>query len=114
MTNVRPSNFAGMACSLSIWSKAVAEDPGRMAAAGSGRTGRAITGGKLHGASVHGQERRIVMALTVAGFVAGEMKIDTAEAMDVYYPGFSSGWQGWGRGQRLGERGTLRIFAIYF
>jgi 3-phosphoshikimate 1-carboxyvinyltransferase len=28
------------------------------------------------------------MALTVAGFVAGETKIDTAEAVDVSYPGF--------------------------
>jgi 3-phosphoshikimate 1-carboxyvinyltransferase len=51
--------------------------------------GLEITGGKLHGASVHGwHDHRIVMALTVAGFVAGETKIDTAEAVDVSYPGF--------------------------
>jgi 3-phosphoshikimate 1-carboxyvinyltransferase len=28
------------------------------------------------------------MALTVAGFVAGKTEIDTAEAVDVSYPGF--------------------------
>ena len=51
--------------------------------------GLEITGGKLHGAKVHGwHDHRIVMALTVAGFVAGETKIDTAEAVDVSYPGF--------------------------
>lgn len=51
--------------------------------------GLVIRGGKLHGASVHGyHDHRIVMALTVAGFVAGETKIDTAEAVDVSYPGF--------------------------
>ncbi|MFZ3146903.1 3-phosphoshikimate 1-carboxyvinyltransferase [Methanothrix sp.] len=51
--------------------------------------GLVIQGGKLHGASVHGyHDHRIVMALTVAGFVAGETKIDTAEAVDVSYPGF--------------------------
>jgi len=53
------------------------------------RDGLVIQGGKLHGASVHGyHDHRIVMALTVAGFVAGETKIDTAEAVDVSYPGF--------------------------
>lgn len=51
--------------------------------------GLEITGGKLHGAKVHGwHDHRIVMALTVAGFVAGETRIDTAEAVDVSYPGF--------------------------
>ncbi len=51
--------------------------------------GLEITGGKLHGASVHGyHDHRIVMALTVAGLVAGETRIDTAEAVDVSYPGF--------------------------
>jgi 3-phosphoshikimate 1-carboxyvinyltransferase len=51
--------------------------------------GLEITGGKLHGASLHGyHDHRIVMALTVAGFVAGGTKIDTAEAVDVSYPGF--------------------------
>ena len=35
--------------------------------------GLEITGGKLHGAKVHGwHDHRIVMALTVAGLVAGE------------------------------------------
>jgi 3-phosphoshikimate 1-carboxyvinyltransferase len=51
--------------------------------------GLEITGGKLHGASVHGyHDHRIIMALTVAGLVAGETRIDTAEAVDVSYPGF--------------------------
>jgi 3-phosphoshikimate 1-carboxyvinyltransferase len=51
--------------------------------------GLEITGGKLHGANVHGyHDHRIIMALTVAGLVAGETKIDTAEAVDVSYPGF--------------------------
>jgi 3-phosphoshikimate 1-carboxyvinyltransferase len=46
-------------------------------------------GGKLHGAAVHGyHDHRIVMALTVAGFVAGGTRIDTAESVDVSYPGF--------------------------
>jgi 3-phosphoshikimate 1-carboxyvinyltransferase len=45
--------------------------------------------GKLHGAAVHGyHDHRIVMALTVAGFVAGGTRIDTAESVDVSYPGF--------------------------
>nr|WP_292478220.1 3-phosphoshikimate 1-carboxyvinyltransferase [Methanothrix sp.] len=51
--------------------------------------GLEIEGGRLRGASVHGyHDHRIVMALTVAGLVAGETKIDTAEAVDVSYPGF--------------------------
>jgi len=51
--------------------------------------GLEIVGGKLHGASVHGyHDHRIVMALTVAGFVAGDTQIDTAESVDVSYPGF--------------------------
>ena len=66
-----------MACGLSIRSKA-------LALAGSGRTGLAIASGRLHGAGGHGQERRIVMARTVAG----ETKIDTADALDVFYLGF--------------------------
>jgi 3-phosphoshikimate 1-carboxyvinyltransferase len=38
---------------------------------------------------VHGwHDHRIVMALTVAGLVAGGTRIDTAEAVDVSYPGF--------------------------
>ena len=51
--------------------------------------GLEIVGGKLHGASVHGyHDHRIVMALTVAGFVAGGTQIDAAESVDVSYPGF--------------------------
>ncbi len=51
--------------------------------------GLEIVGGKLHGAGLHGyHDHRIVMALTVAGFAAGETKIDTAESVDVSYPGF--------------------------
>ncbi|MGB4086493.1 3-phosphoshikimate 1-carboxyvinyltransferase [Methanothrix sp.] len=51
--------------------------------------GLEIEGGRLSGASVHGyHDHRIVMALTVAGLVAGETKIDTAEAVDVSYPDF--------------------------
>ncbi len=51
--------------------------------------GLEIAGGKLHGAEVHGyDDHRIVMALAVAGFVAGKTKIDTAESVDVSYPGF--------------------------
>jgi 3-phosphoshikimate 1-carboxyvinyltransferase len=45
--------------------------------------------GKLHSAAVHGyHDHRIVMALTVAGFLAGGTRIDTAESVDVSYPGF--------------------------
>lgn len=51
--------------------------------------GLEIVGGRLHGADVHGHhDHRIVMALTVAGLVAGQTRIDTAEAVDVSYPGF--------------------------
>jgi len=51
--------------------------------------GLEISGGRLHGAQVHGwDDHRIVMALTVAGLVAGGTRIDTAEAVDVSYPGF--------------------------
>ncbi|HOU71493.1 MAG TPA: 3-phosphoshikimate 1-carboxyvinyltransferase, partial [Methanothrix sp.] len=49
--------------------------------------GLEITGGKLHGAKVHGHhDHRIVMALAVAGLVAGDTEIDTAESVDVSYP----------------------------
>lgn len=44
--------------------------------------------GKLHGAGGHGQERWIVMAAKVAGFVAGGTRIDRAETGHVSYPGF--------------------------
>jgi 3-phosphoshikimate 1-carboxyvinyltransferase len=51
--------------------------------------GLEISGGRLYGAQVHGwHDHRIVMALTVAGLVAGGTRIDTAEAVDVSYPGF--------------------------
>jgi 3-phosphoshikimate 1-carboxyvinyltransferase len=36
------------------------------------------------------------MALTVAGFVAGGTEIDTAEAVDVSYPGFFEQMKGLG------------------
>ena len=48
-----------------------------------------IRGGGLHGASVSGwHDHRIVMALSVAGMVAGDTVIDTAESVDISYPGF--------------------------
>jgi 3-phosphoshikimate 1-carboxyvinyltransferase len=52
--------------------------------------GLVIEGGKLHGADVTGyDDHRLVMALTVAGMAAdGTTKIDTAETVDVSYPGF--------------------------
>jgi 3-phosphoshikimate 1-carboxyvinyltransferase len=51
--------------------------------------GLMIIGGKLHGASLNGyHDHRIVMALTVAGLTVGNTKIDTAETVDISYPGF--------------------------
>lgn len=48
-----------------------------------------ITGGKLHGAEVHGwDDHRIVMALSMAGMVAGNTKIDTIESVSISYPDF--------------------------
>ena len=48
-----------------------------------------IHGGEIHGASLHGwDDHRIVMALSVAGMVAGNTEIDTAESVSVSYPGF--------------------------
>ena len=48
-----------------------------------------IKGGKLKGAKVHGwDDHRIVMALAVAGMVAGETTIDTIESVSISYPGF--------------------------
>jgi len=48
-----------------------------------------ITGGKLHGATVHGwDDHRIVMALAVAGMVAGDTAIDTTESVSISYPDF--------------------------
>lgn len=49
-----------------------------------------IHGGTVHGASLHGwHDHRIVMALAVAGLVAGDTKIDTAESVAVSYPEFA-------------------------
>jgi 3-phosphoshikimate 1-carboxyvinyltransferase len=51
--------------------------------------GLEIIGGRLHGADVKGyDDHRIVMALAVAGMAAGVTRIDTAECVDVSYPGF--------------------------
>ena len=51
--------------------------------------GLEIEGGRLRGAEVHGyDDHRIVMALAVAGLAAGKTRIDTAESVDVSYPGF--------------------------
>ena len=51
--------------------------------------GLEIIGGRLHGADVKGyDDHRIVMALAVAGMAAGMTRIDTAECVDVSYPGF--------------------------
>ncbi|HIE30960.1 MAG TPA: 3-phosphoshikimate 1-carboxyvinyltransferase [Methanosarcinales archaeon] len=48
-----------------------------------------IRGGEIQGASLHGwDDHRIVMALAVAGMVAGDTEIDTAESVAVSYPGF--------------------------
>lgn len=48
-----------------------------------------IKGGTLRGANLHGwDDHRIVMALTVAGFVAGNTTIDTAESIFISYPNF--------------------------
>jgi 3-phosphoshikimate 1-carboxyvinyltransferase len=51
--------------------------------------GLLIEGGTLRGADLSGHgDHRIVMALTVAGLAAGNTSIDTAETVDVSYPGF--------------------------
>ena len=48
-----------------------------------------IRGGTLKGAQVHGwDDHRIVMALAVAGMVAGGTTIDTVESVGISYPGF--------------------------
>jgi 3-phosphoshikimate 1-carboxyvinyltransferase len=48
-----------------------------------------IKGGKINGANVHGwDDHRIVMALAVAGIVAGGTTIDTIESVSISYPGF--------------------------
>lgn len=51
--------------------------------------GLVVDGGLLQGAKVSGHhDHRIVMALTVAGLVAGDTIIDAAESVSVSYPGF--------------------------
>lgn len=48
-----------------------------------------IKGGTIKGADVHGwDDHRIVMALAVAGLVAGKTSIDTVESVKISYPGF--------------------------
>ncbi|KKG14503.1 3-phosphoshikimate 1-carboxyvinyltransferase [Methanosarcina sp. 2.H.T.1A.6] len=48
-----------------------------------------ITGGSLHGAAVHGwDDHRIVMALAMAGMIAGNTTIDTTESVSISYPDF--------------------------
>jgi len=48
-----------------------------------------IKGGAIKGAEVHGwDDHRIVMALAVAGLVAGDTMIDTIESVSISYPGF--------------------------
>ncbi len=48
-----------------------------------------IKGGNIKGAKVHGwDDHRIVMALAVAGMVAGATTIDTIESVGISYPGF--------------------------
>jgi 3-phosphoshikimate 1-carboxyvinyltransferase len=48
-----------------------------------------IKGGAIKGAVVHGwDDHRIVMALAVAGLVAGDTTIDTTESVSISYPGF--------------------------
>ncbi|MGB9927826.1 MAG: 3-phosphoshikimate 1-carboxyvinyltransferase [Methanosarcina sp.] len=48
-----------------------------------------IIGGELKGAEVHGwDDHRIVMALSLAGMVAGNTIIDTIESVSISYPDF--------------------------
>ncbi|MBE0523211.1 MAG: 3-phosphoshikimate 1-carboxyvinyltransferase [Methanosarcinales archaeon] len=48
-----------------------------------------IKGQEMHGSNVSGwHDHRIVMALTVAGFVVGGTTIDTAESVNISFPGF--------------------------
>jgi 3-phosphoshikimate 1-carboxyvinyltransferase len=70
--------------------KAMATELSRMGADIKERPdGLEIAGGRLHGASVNGyHDHRIVMALSVAGMVAGGTRINSAESVDVSYPGF--------------------------
>ena len=54
------------------------------------KTGLIIKESTLHGAVLHGHhDHRVVMALSIAGMMAGENTIiDTAEAVSVTYPGY--------------------------
>ncbi|WP_406661163.1 3-phosphoshikimate 1-carboxyvinyltransferase [Methanolobus sp. ZRKC3] len=68
-----------MALELSKMGITVKEEPDQLT----------ITGGKLRGADVHGwHDHRIVMALTIAGMVAGNTTIDTVESVAISYPDF--------------------------
>ncbi|WP_407356823.1 3-phosphoshikimate 1-carboxyvinyltransferase [Methanolobus sp. WCC5] len=68
-----------MALELAKMGISVKEEPDRLT----------ITGGELHGAHLHGwHDHRIVMALTIAGMVAGDTTIDTAEAVQISFPDF--------------------------
>jgi hypothetical protein len=82
----------------------MAEEPGpsRPVPGAAGRA-RASASGKLPGADGHGQERGIVMALKVAGVLAGWTRIVTIEAVDAI-SGFLREDGGTG-----GERSTLRV-----
>ncbi|VVB89629.1 3-phosphoshikimate 1-carboxyvinyltransferase [uncultured archaeon] len=58
-----------------------------------------IKGGSMKGAEVHGwDDHRIVMALAVAGMVAGGTTIDTVESVSISYPGFFEDLKGIGAG----------------
>ncbi len=58
-----------------------------------------IRGGEVRGASLHGwDDHRIVMSLAVAGLVAGDTEIDTAESVAVSYPGFARDMERLGAG----------------
>ncbi|MDG6243845.1 MAG: 3-phosphoshikimate 1-carboxyvinyltransferase [Methanolobus sp.] len=68
-----------MALELAKMGISVNEEPDRLT----------IVGGQLHGAQLHGwHDHRIVMALTIAGMVAGDTTIDTAEAVQISFPDF--------------------------
>lgn len=83
--------------------KAMAEELSRMGVDISERPdGLDIKGGLLKGAVVSGHhDHRIVMALTIAGLVAGETRIQTAESVDVSYPGFFQEMASLGAGVRV-------------
>ena len=70
-----------------------------------------ITGGKLQGASVHGwDDHRIVMALTLAGMVAGDTTIDTTESVSISYPDFFKDMRSLGaKIERILQKNKLKI-----